>query len=33
MACLTRAMVAGVNDATAQAALRRAERLLAVYAR
>ena len=33
MACLTRAMGAGVDDATAQAALRRAERLLAVYAR
>lgn len=33
MACLTRAMTAATEEATAQAALRRAERLLAVYAR
>jgi len=33
MACLTRAMAAGVDDADAQATLRRAERLLFVYAR
>jgi hypothetical protein len=33
MACLTRAADEDVDDATAQAALRRAERLLAVYAR
>ncbi len=33
MACLTHAMEAGVDDATAQATLRRAERLLFVYAR
>jgi len=33
MACLTRAMTATTEEATAQAALRRAERLLAVYAR
>ena len=33
MACLTRAAAENVDDATAQAALRRAERLLAVYAR
>jgi len=33
MACLTRAMAAGVEDTDAQAALRRAERLLFVYAR
>jgi hypothetical protein len=33
MACLTRAMAAGVDNADAQAALRRAERLLFVYAR
>jgi hypothetical protein len=33
MACLTRAMAAGVDTADAQAALRRAERLLFVYAR
>jgi len=33
MACLTRAMNAATEEAAAQAALRRAERLLAVYAR
>jgi hypothetical protein len=33
MACLTHAMRAGVDAATAQATLRRAERLLFVYAR
>jgi hypothetical protein len=33
MACLTRAMDESTDEATAQAALRRAERLLAVYAR
>jgi hypothetical protein len=33
MACLTRAMTAATEEAIAQAALRRAERLLAVYAR
>ena len=33
MACLRRAMAAGVDDADAQATLRRAERLLFVYAR
>ena len=33
MTCLTRAMNAATEEATAQAALRRAERLLAVYAR
>jgi hypothetical protein len=33
MACLTHAMTAGVDNADAQAVLRRAERLLFVYAR